>query len=542
MSCVDPSPPAADPEAEPVTVAVTPPKALDPAADDIVAKWRESGELAEPQSTLPEVSRWQQMEAIANRIARSNLVPKHIRDARDPEADCLVTLIMAHDLGISMTLAFQKTAVIEGKPSQMSELMRILAVRDGHRVRYEVTKDDVGRAVAAKCLVARKDDPENWIEAEFTLEDAVVAGLCTIDDKTGNPRARDSNGKPKPWERYTEDMLIARCTSRCMRRACPDSLGGVSYTPEELGAVEVVGGDDYTYATQSTLDALRAKIAALPDDDARRRVATLWKEKRLGKLVDDGGKMRMLIADEILTANAIIEEVERDAPVDVEIVGELDDRHVFEGPDSSNECATCGKARDDVLHSCLDCGHPWAEHARAGGCLVVLHDGVGTATGSCPCTEPGIAEPVDEPEPAPSGVEVGREALEPTETTEDPTAAVGPSKPPEGETDDPASDPPAAAGGTPGPESGQIERVLSNSRGPARVAEVEIEVEILDPWQMSVAALASGATSEIQRTRVQVPYKGDPVAVGMHVAFTLKGEPQQTGTVTGDYRKGDEPF
>ena len=61
---------------------------------------------------------------------------------------------------------------------------------------------------------------------EFSMEDAKRAELLA------NPS----------WKKYPKNMLFARCFSDMARTLFPDAIGGISYTPEELGAVVDIDG------------------------------------------------------------------------------------------------------------------------------------------------------------------------------------------------------------------------------------------------------------------------------------------------------------
>ncbi|MEI5099027.1 recombinase RecT [Streptomyces sp. PmtG] len=83
--------------------------------------------------------------------------------------------------------------------------------------------------------IMRHDDPDDETVIEWTLDDAVTAGLCTL--RNDRPYARDKNNQPQPWERFPRAMLRARAIAEAVRIACPEVLHGAIYTPEELGAV-----------------------------------------------------------------------------------------------------------------------------------------------------------------------------------------------------------------------------------------------------------------------------------------------------------------
>jgi hypothetical protein len=90
-------------------------------------------------------------------------------------------------------------------------------------------------ATTATAQIVRADDPDFTYECTWTLERAEQAGLLQI--KEGKPWARDRNGRPATWEKYTASMLKARAITEVARDACEDVLFGLHYTPEELGAV-----------------------------------------------------------------------------------------------------------------------------------------------------------------------------------------------------------------------------------------------------------------------------------------------------------------
>jgi hypothetical protein len=257
-----------------------------------VELWR-NGDVEPGAQELPSLGRWALMEAMAAKLAHSKLMPKAIRESRDPEADCLVILLAANDLALNPTTALHEVQVIEGKPTLSAKLMRMLVRRAGHEMWTEVHYHETShRPTAAACFARHKAFPDRLLEAQYTTDDALGAGLIQQIMPDGSVKARSQSGGRKPWESYTEDMLVARATSRLCRREFEMELGGFSYTPEELGSIEVYGEEvdqpDRNFpperdATELEVEARRVAIAALTDD-ARAALAIAWKAGNLPHL------------------------------------------------------------------------------------------------------------------------------------------------------------------------------------------------------------------------------------------------------------------
>lgn len=149
--------------------------------------------------------------ALAQQLAASNLLPEQYR--KQP-ANLIWAIQYAQALGVHPMTAITGIAVINGRPTASAQLIGGLVRRAGHKLRVE-TSDT--RAVA---IVIRADDPDFEFRAEWTIERARKAGL----------------GDRGPWRQYPAAMLAARAITEVARMAAPESLFGIIYTAEELGA------------------------------------------------------------------------------------------------------------------------------------------------------------------------------------------------------------------------------------------------------------------------------------------------------------------
>jgi hypothetical protein len=172
-------------------------------------------------STMSPAEVW----GFCERLADTPLLPDQYR--RQPSS-VLWAMEYGRALGLDVVTTITTIHVIKGKPSQSADLMLSRARTAGHRVRIQSER--------TRCVVTivRADDPEDENSIEWTLDDAVTAGLCEI--RNNRPYSRSSKGEPQSWEKYPRAMLRARALSECVRMACPEVLHGAIYTPEELGA------------------------------------------------------------------------------------------------------------------------------------------------------------------------------------------------------------------------------------------------------------------------------------------------------------------
>jgi hypothetical protein len=187
---------------------------------------------------LPTGLEWQALERMAGMLADSSLIPYKLRGK---PGDIAVVLLAAREYGIPPLMALSKLPVVNGTPAPMGELMVALVLRAGHRITVSLHNPDgtpfggvLDPGTYASCKTRRAGDTDDEV-LNFTLGEAIQAGL--VEWVNGKPHARDSKNQPLPWEQYTGNMLRWRAVANACRLRFPDVLLGLSYLPEELGAV-----------------------------------------------------------------------------------------------------------------------------------------------------------------------------------------------------------------------------------------------------------------------------------------------------------------
>lgn len=218
-------------------------------------------------------------------LADSGLLPDIYRAK---PANVLYAVEYGESIGIPAMAAINGIHIIKGKPSISAGLVGALVRKAGHRLRVR------GNDTTARAVIVRSDDPEFEFVAEWTLERAVTAGLCTL--RNGKPYARDKNGDPTSWEKYPAAMLKHRAVTEVARDACEEVLFGLHYTPEELGAevdedgVPVVVTQQPAPAEQQQVDDAEvvpeAEQPRMISDGQCKAIHTLLSVKR-GKLTDE---------------------------------------------------------------------------------------------------------------------------------------------------------------------------------------------------------------------------------------------------------------
>lgn len=152
----------------------------------------------------------------ANAVAKAgDAVPKSYRG--NPGA-VLLAAEWAHNRGIDLLTAIQTVAFIGGRPVIDATMQRALAKRAGYRVTI-VEASPATATVAVHDLDQSAQGVSDALgEATYTIEDAQRAGLTVKDN----------------WKNNPEDMLVARATTRAMRRFAPDVMVGLVVGEDEL--------------------------------------------------------------------------------------------------------------------------------------------------------------------------------------------------------------------------------------------------------------------------------------------------------------------
>lgn len=172
----------------------------------------------------------------ASVLADANMIPKAFQKS---PANIFVAIEYGNALGIAPIVALNEINVINGAPSLSASMMASLARNAGHRVRTQNTDDG-----AAVCEIIRADDPEFTHRSVWDQKKAKDAGLW---------------GKGH-WAKDPATMLRWRAISECVRMACPEVLGGLKYTPEEV--VEFTSG-----GPSSSSSAPKARTTRKPKPD-----------------------------------------------------------------------------------------------------------------------------------------------------------------------------------------------------------------------------------------------------------------------------------
>lgn len=178
----------------------------------------------------------------SKKIALGSVIPDSLRGK---PADVFITVMHGLDLGLRPMQALNLVYVVKGRPSLSAEGMRSLILDAGHEL--EVEADDKKATVRA-----RRAGTDRWVEASFTIEQAKKA-------KLGGQN----------WDAYTEDMLVARATSRLAKRYFPDVTNGLASVEELLDEQPAPVRPSLAEAKQQREAAVSADpVTGVVDDEA----------------------------------------------------------------------------------------------------------------------------------------------------------------------------------------------------------------------------------------------------------------------------------
>jgi hypothetical protein len=214
--------------------------------------------------TVPAATPYDADWRLAKRLADTEFVPVAMRGRPEAVLGCI---LMADALHIHPYVALAQVAIINGRPTMSSELMRALVKRAGHTLIAET------RTAERATITGVRADDKTVLQVTWTLEDAANADLLKL-DKNGRPVALTNSGKPLPWQAYTRVMLYARATAELCRAHFADVLAGIPadqhITTEELyipGEHEELGGLDLGEVGDAA-DTVAAAAPPLPPPSA----------------------------------------------------------------------------------------------------------------------------------------------------------------------------------------------------------------------------------------------------------------------------------
>ena len=294
---------------------------------------------------LPTGLEWQALERMADTLANSDVIPYRLK--RKP-ADVAVILLAAREYGIPPLMALSKLPVVNGTPAPMGELMVALILRAGHYIAADFRNPDGtiygGGPLTREHYGEARYKRAGWDEREvlrFTIAEAIQAGLVTL-NRDGTPNARDDKNRPTPWEQYTPNMARWRAVANAARLNFADVLLGLSYLPEELGAVvdedgaPIVGEVVRPGPPTGTIEQRTAQDAATKLTEQPWPDVTL---EQVRKHAADNGCLdaEVSYAGERMTLDeAITRHIEERTPVD-EVDAELVEEPATETPSATEE-------------------------------------------------------------------------------------------------------------------------------------------------------------------------------------------------------------
>lgn len=174
---------------------------------------QQSMSLSQTRMSMQEKVEWCKL------MSAGDMVPKQYQGS---PSNVLFALEYAEAVGVPAIHALTSIAVVNGKPSPMSDLMITLTRKAGHKTWTEVSED----GESATTYVIRNDMPERTFSETFDRKLAEKAGLW---------------GKSGPWSQYPDVMLANRSKSRAVRMHCNEVLAGVDTSAEE--AIDMLEGE-----------------------------------------------------------------------------------------------------------------------------------------------------------------------------------------------------------------------------------------------------------------------------------------------------------
>lgn len=230
------------------------------AGTDLDTTRRQAADMVPHIQGPPSARQLEAITRLATQISDTEFVPEALR-GRAPAV--LAAILTGSEIGVGPMQSLQKLYVTDdGSIGQAAELMRALILSAGHHLK--VTESSTTKVTIEGW---RSDETrEDAVAVTWTVDDALRAGLIDSIDDDGMPVARSQYGNPLAWEKYPRMMLLARATAELARMVFPDVLSGISYTPDEIDAADVVDVTPEGHFVYGDADAADVEDRDVPPD------------------------------------------------------------------------------------------------------------------------------------------------------------------------------------------------------------------------------------------------------------------------------------
>lgn len=160
----------------------------------------------------PTTSAWVELVApaaeLAQQISGTDFVPQEMRNNPAAITACI---LFGAELGLGPMVSLSKIAMVKGRPAPYAELARALALGAGHELWVEDQSN-------TRCKVSGRRRGSSQVQSvTWTTDDVKKAGITS-----------------HMYSKYPRQMLFARASTELVRMMCPEVLGGIEMTAEEV--------------------------------------------------------------------------------------------------------------------------------------------------------------------------------------------------------------------------------------------------------------------------------------------------------------------
>lgn len=163
---------------------------------------------------------------MATIMATSGMMP----DKMNKPETVFVAVQMGLEVGLPPMASVQNIAVINGRPAIWGDAVLGVVRASGQLESFnEYFEGDFPNNGYKAIAVAKRKGEPNEIKREFSIKDAIIAGLWCF----GNEKATDKQ-KYTPWYKYPKRMLQMRARSWALRDGFGDVLRGIQMREEVI--------------------------------------------------------------------------------------------------------------------------------------------------------------------------------------------------------------------------------------------------------------------------------------------------------------------